>query len=324
MGLISSMIGFTLEIEDFIGESCIYNTQPYWRYIVKVRYSVYYPFPRVSFGEKKSFCFCQNGSPPFTVSRETIEDSGKERIRTEKVTQIAPVFFMYQQRIHWDNDEKKAVKSHAEVSIESELENGMKLWAVIRHIGSTSSGHYIVAIREETGWKLFNDKNVEKIQISFIDDSTWKKNVVLRAYYDPKVLKISGNRFVANEVDLESLLQGLEQPRKMRTWRERSQKIPSLSELNQRENIGQDLFNGALINDDIARLEAERIWLNGLKNTHDNKEVETIRVFLTERPLLQEINVKASVLVSPRTVQGLCGNRRINDDAMILMLHLID
>jgi len=121
------MIGFTLEIEDFIGESCIYNTQPYWCYIVK------------------------NGSSPFTVSRETIEDSGKERIRTEKVTQIAPVFFMYQQRIHWDNDEKKAVKSHAEVSIESELENGMKLWAVIRHIGSASSGHYIVAIREETG-----------------------------------------------------------------------------------------------------------------------------------------------------------------------------
>jgi len=110
MGLISSMIGFTLEIEDFIGESCIYNTQPYWCYIVK------------------------NGSPPFTVSRETIEDSGKERIRTEKVTQIAPVFFMYQQRIHWDNDEKKAVKSHAEVSIESELENGMKLWAVIRQL----------------------------------------------------------------------------------------------------------------------------------------------------------------------------------------------
>jgi len=78
-----------------------------------------------------------------------------------------------------------------------------------------------------------------------------------------------------------------------------------------------------LINDDIARLEAERIWLNGLKNTHDNKEVETIRVFLTERPLLQEINVKASVLVSPRTVQALCGNRWINDVAMILMLHLI-
>jgi len=143
-----------------------------------------------------------------------------------------------------------------------------------------------------------------------------EKKVVLRAYYDPKVLEISGNRFFANEVDLESLLQGLEQPRKMRTWRERSQKIPSLSELNRRENIGQDLFNGALINDDIARLEAERMWLNGLKNTHDNKEVETIRVFITERPLLQEINVKASVLVSPRTVQALCGNmdqRRCHD-----------
>jgi len=114
ISLISSMIGFTLEIEDFIGESCIYNTQPYWCYIVKVRYSVYYPFPRVSFGEKKSFCFCQNGSPPFTVSRETIEDSGKERIRTEKVSVIICfrfLFFFFFSNLKEKNYKKKEPKT---------------------------------------------------------------------------------------------------------------------------------------------------------------------------------------------------------------------